>query len=506
MTETVAGTKGTARADRAELRAVNPASGALIATYPVHTAEDVDAAVATAREAARRWSTLGFADREKAMLRWAAYLVNHSDEFAEVIHKDNGKPHEDAYAELLLALEHIRWAAKHAGRVLRPRKVGTGLLMGNFSATVEQRPFGVVGAIGPWNYPVYTPMGSLAYSLAAGNTVVFKPSEYTTTVGEYLVNAFTEANPHLPAGVLSLVTGFGETGAALCRSGVDKLAFTGSPGTGRKIMAACAENLTPVVLECGGKDPFIVAEDADVEAAADAVAFGAFSNSGQTCIGTERVYVARPVRDRFLEALRAQARELRPGGEADASYGPMTMPTGPDTVRRHIDAALAAGGRAVIGGPESVREPFVDPVVILDADENSAAVREETFGPTLTVRTVDSMDEAVELANATDYGLGASVFSRHHGAEIANRLNAGATAVNSVMAFAATSALPFGGHGESGFGRIHGEEGLREFSRPKSIAEKRFSIPGGELFTFNRNRLVFALVRKVVKLRHGRAR
>lgn len=488
-----------------QLRSTNPATGALVARYPVHGPGEVGEAVRTARAAAASWGGLSFAERERALLRWAARLANTTERFSELIHDENGKPHEDAFAEVILALEHIRWAAKNAHRVLRPRKVSPGILMSNFAATVEQRPFGVVGAIGPWNYPVYTPMGSLAYALAAGNTVVFKPSEYTPGIGAYLIDAFTEANPELPAGVLSLVTGYGETGAALCRSGVDKLAFTGSAATGSKIMAACAERLTPVVLECGGKDPMVVAEDADIEAAAEAAAFAGFSNAGQTCIGIERVYVQRAVRDPFLAALRKHAEALRPGGDVGASYGPMTMPTGTETVQRHIDAALAAGGKAVVGGSDSVRKPYVNPVVILDADESSAAVREETFGPTLTVRTVDSVDEAVELANATEYGLAASVFSARRGEQIARRLNAGATAVNSVMAFAATSGLPFGGHGQSGFGRIHGDEGLREFSRPKSVAAKRFSVPGGELFTFKRNRLVVALLRRIVRLRHGRA-
>lgn len=505
MTETVADTKGTAAA-REQLRAVNPATGAVIASYPVHDQAEVNAAVATAREAAKRWASLDYAERERALLRWAARLVQHSDELVELLHADNGKPHEDAYAELMLVLEHIRWAAKNAWPTLRPRKVGTGFLLANFSASVEQRPFGVVGVIGPWNYPIFTPNGSISYALAAGNTVVFKPSEHTTAIGEYLVDAFAEANPHLPEGVLSMVTGYGATGAALCRSGVDKLAFTGSAATGRKIMATCAETITPVVLECGGKDAMLVAEDADVEAAADAAAFGAFSNSGQTCIGTERVYVDRKVADRFLDALRGQAEALRPGFDEQASYGPMTMPNGTETVARHIDSALTSGGQAITGGSDSVRKPYIDPVIILDTDESGPAVQEETFGPTVTVRRVDSMDEAVELANASQYGLGASVFSKHHGQSIAERLNAGATAVNSVMAFAVTSGLPFGGRGESGFGRIHGQEGLREFARPKSVATKRFSLPGGELFTFNRNKLVLALLRKVVKLRHGRAR
>jgi acyl-CoA reductase-like NAD-dependent aldehyde dehydrogenase len=506
MTSTVAAKSGNEDPQSpTELRSTNPSTGELVATFPVHSDADVAAAVARAEKAAPTWAGLGFADRETALLRWAAKLVERTDEFTALIHRENGKPTEDAYAELMLALEHIHWAARNAKRVLRIEKVSPGMLMSNFAASIEQRPYGVIGVIGPWNYPVYTPTGSLAYALAAGNTVVFKPSEHTPAVGKFMIDAFVEANPQLPDGVAVLITGYGATGAALCRArGVGKLAFTGSAATGRKIMSTCSENLTPVLIEAGGKDPMIVAEDADLAAAARAAAFGGISNSGQTCIGIERVYVVESVRDQFIAELRKQLDGIKPGMAEDAAYGPMTMPNGAETVRRHIDEALAGGGKAVIGGPESVREPFIDPVVILDAPEDSSAVREETFGPTLTVRTVADVDEAVELANDTTFGLASSVYSKSRGLEIARRVNAGATSVNSVLAFAAISSLPFGGRGESGFGRIHGAYGLREFSMPKSIARQKFAVPGMDLFTFRRNKAAMALVRKVVAIRYGR--
>ena len=212
-------------------------------------------------------------------------------QLAEVSHAETGKPHSDAQLEIVLAIDHIAWAAKHARKVLGPHRRSPGLLLANFVATVEYEPLGVVGVIGPWNYPVFTPMGSIAYALAAGNAVVFKPSEYTPGVGKWLVEAFADVVGEQP--VLQLITGYGETGAALCRSGVDKLAFTGSARTGRKVMAACAEKLTPVVIEGGGKDSLLVDEDADLDAAADAAIWGGMSNAGQTCVGVERVYVPR---------------------------------------------------------------------------------------------------------------------------------------------------------------------------------------------------------------------
>jgi acyl-CoA reductase-like NAD-dependent aldehyde dehydrogenase len=248
----------------------------------------------------------------------------------------------------------------------------------------------------------------------------------------------------------------------------------------------------------------IVAGDADVKAAADAVAWGATSNSGQTCAGVERVYVDSSVRDEFVAEVKRILKDIKPGSGAGAPYGPMTMPSQIDIVRRHIDDALKSGGTAVLGGPESVQGPFIEPVVLVDVDENSEAVAEETFGPTVTIRTVDGVDEAVELANNSKYGLSSAVYSKKNGLEIARRLRVGATSVNSVLAFAAIAGLPFGGVGDSGIGRIHGEPGLREFSRPHSIAVQRFAIPGMALLSYSRSKTTMKLLRKVVPLLHGR--
>ncbi|MFC9440712.1 aldehyde dehydrogenase family protein [Nocardia sp. NPDC057030] len=486
------------------LTSVNPATGEVIGTHPIADDAAVLAAVAKARTAAATWGALSYDERKTHLLRWSSQLVKDSDEFCQLIHAENGKPLDDAFLELMLALEHIAWAAKNAKKVLAPKKVSPGAFMSNFAARVEQRPLGVVGVIGPWNYPVYTPNGSIGYALAAGNTVVFKPSEFSTGIGNFLADAFAKANPDLPEGVFITVNGYGATGAALVKAGVDKLAFTGSTATGKRIMAAAAENLTPVLLECGGKDAVIVAGDADVRAAADAVAWGATANSGQTCAGVERVYVDRSVRDEFVAEVKKILEKIGPGSGADAAYGPMTMPSQVDIVRRHIESALKNGGTAVLGGPESVKAPFIEPVVLVDVDEKSEAVQEETFGPTVTIRTVDGVDEAVELANSSKYGLSSAVYSKKNGLEIARRLHVGATSVNSVLAFAAIPGLPFGGVGDSGIGRIHGEPGLREFARPHSIAVQRFAIPGMALLSYSRTQSTMKLLRKLVPFIHGR--
>jgi len=484
------------------LESRNPATGDVVATYPVDDAQAVDAAVTQAHSAQEWWSGLGFDGRRKVLDRWRGVITRRMAQLADLVHLETGKPHADAMLEIGLAVDHLAWAAAHAKKILGPHKVSSGLLMVNQSATVEYLPRGVIGVIGPWNYPVFTPMGSIGYALAAGNTVVFKPSELTPAVGTWLADSLTEVAPdrHL----LQVVYGFGETGNALCHSNVDKLAFTGSTATGKKVMAACAEHLTPVVIEAGGKDAMLVDADADIAAAADAAAWGAFSNAGQTCIGVERVYVHEQVYDDFLAQLTELARTVHSNDGADTAYGPMTLDTQRDVVRRHVADAIEGGGRAVVGGLDAIGERYIQPTVLVDVPEDSSAVTEETFGPTVTVARVASMDEAVERANATAYGLGATVFSAAHGTELARRLKSGMASVNGVISFAGIPALPFGGVGDSGFGRIHGADGLKEFTHPKAIARKRMKA-ALEVTTFRRGAKEDSAFAQLITVLHGRA-
>lgn len=490
---------------------LNPATGELLASYPVHGEREVSEAVARARSASEWWGGLSWDDRRARLLAWKSYITRNIADLASVVHAETGKPDGDAKLEIINTILHLDWAARHARSVLKPRRVPSGIAMMNMASSVEYHPLGVVGVIGPWNYPVFTPMGSIAYALAAGNTVVFKPSELTAGTGAWLVSSlatvlretFGEDQP-----VLQLITGLGATGGFLASSpGIDKIAFTGSPGTARKVMAAAAANLTPVLAECGGKDAMIVDASADLEAAADAAAWGAMSNAGQTCVGVERVYVVESVYHSFVEKLTAKVADLRPGFDDEASYGPMTLPSQANIVSRHIDDAVSRGGRPVVGGVESVSAPYVKPVVLTEVPEDSAAVREETFGPTVTVTPVASLEEGIRLANASAYGLGSSVFTRSRAAGVAaaRALRAGMTSVNSVIAFAAVPSLPFGGTGESGFGRIHGADGLREFSRAKSITAQRMKPPL-RTTTFRRTPADTDRLVKLITFLHGRGK
>ena len=480
---------------------VDPRTGEVVGSHEVADEGAVCAVVARAREAARWWGGLGFAERRRRLTAWRALLVKLLDELAAVISAETGKPRDDARLEVVLVVGHLDWAARNAQRVLGRRKVPSGLLMLHEAATLEYQPYGVVGVIGPWNYPAFTPMGSIAYALAAGNAVVFKPSELTPGVGRWLAESLAEVVPEHP--VFQVVTGFGDTGAALCRAGVGKLSFTGSTATAKQVMATCAETLTPVLLECGGKDALLVDADADLDAAADAAVWGGMSNAGQTCVGVERVYVHADVADDFTDRLVTAARKLRPGGEPGADFGPTTMAGQVDIIRGHVADALAKGGTALVGGADSVRPPYVEPVVLADVPDDSCAVTEETFGPTLTVHRVADLDEAVDRLAADRYGLGAAVFSRQRGAEVAARLRCGMVSVNGVISFAAMPSLPFGGVGDSGFGRIHGEDGLREFARAKAVTRRRFAPPLA-VFTFRRSPRTVGLLVRLVRVLHGR--
>ena len=479
---------------------LNPRTGDVVETYPIHDEADVRATVERAREAAAWWGALSYDERKDRLTRWKGVVTRRVAQLAEVIHQETGKPHGDALLESSLAIDHLAWAAGHAEKVLGRRRVPSGLVMANQRATVEYRPLGVVGVIGPWNYPVFTPMGSIAYALAAGNAVVFKPSEYTPGVGAWLASTFAEV---VEQPVLQVVTGLGDTGAALCRAGVDKLAFTGSTATGKKVMAACAETLTPVIIEAGGKDALIVDEDADLDAAADGAVWGACANAGQTCAGVERVYVHERVYDEFLTKLVAKAQDVHGTDDPKAAIGPITMPAQVDVIRRHVDDAIARGGRALLGGPDAVGDRFVQPTILVDVPEDSSAVTEETFGPTMTVAKVRDMDEAVELTNNSRYALGSTVFSKSHGMAIAERLRVGMTAINGVITFAGVPSLPFGGVGDSGFGRIHGPDGLKEFTYAHAITRQRFK-PLLALTTFARTEKDETRMAKMITMLHGR--
>jgi acyl-CoA reductase-like NAD-dependent aldehyde dehydrogenase len=480
------------------LSSYNPATNDLLGTVPIHGAAEVDAAVARARVASQVWGALSFAERAQQLTVFRTAIAAHTDELAELLRRENGKPEIEALTEIAMALGHVQHATSCAEAAMAPRRVAAGLLA-NFRATISYHPLGVIGVIGPWNYPLFTPFGSISYALAAGNAVIWKPSELTpliaVKVGDIAAKAF--AVPDL----LQVVTGSGATGAALAKSAVDKIAFTGSAATGRRVMIAAAERLTPVLLELGGKDPMIVADDADLAKAAEACVYGALTNAGQACISVERVYVADAIHDRFVDEVVKQVRALKVGGD-DGQLGAMTSAAQVAIVKDHLDDAIAKGAKVLTGGPAAISGAYIQPTVLTGVDHRMKVMTDETFGPVIPIQRVSSLDEAVVLANDTRYGLGSTVFAGKAARGLADRLRAGMTSINSVMAYAGIPSLPFGGVGDSGFGRIHGDEGVREFTRIKSTAEQVMSIPINML-TFRQPKEAPKRLRGLIKQLYG---
>lgn len=486
------------------IETVDPRTDTLLAVVPDVDAEGVRAAVARARCASSSWSSLRFRERSAHLLRVRDRLLDRAEELVEVICAETGKQRAEAVTtELMAVCETIDWYAKHGERLLRPRSVAPGT-MAHKKAWVRYEALGVVGVISPWNYPFTLSMTPLMTALFAGNTAVLKPSEVTPTVGLAIAELFE----HDQWGdIVQVVTGGGATGEALVRSGVDKVVFTGSVRTGKRVMAAAADTLTPVLLELGGKDPMIVCADADLDRAAKGAVWGAFQNSGQTCMSVERVYVERSVAEAFIDRVIIETGSIRQddGSTGGGDIGSMTFAPQLEIVQRHLGDAVAKGAKVLVGGRRLERDGlWFEPTVLADVDHTMEVMTEETFGPVLPIMVVDDADEAVQMANDSRYGLNSSVWTRDDqlGVSIANRLQAGNVCINDTIVSYAITGLPFGGVKESGIGRVHGPEGLREFTRTKSVMAGRFDGPR-EVWWFPVPRGLDTLGIRSMRLRFG---
>ena len=477
----------------------DPATGEVIGQYKNFSRDEVFACVNAAHLASTRWQEFGFTARKKILLKWASFITKNQKEIAQLVASECGKPIGDASLEVSIAIDHIAWAAKHAEQIMQKQDRPAGLLMFNMKAQVQRSPLGVVGVIGPWNYPIFTPMGSIAYALAAGNTVVFKPSEFTPGVGKWLADSFAQIAPF--ENILTTVTGLPDTGKALTESAVNKISFTGSTRTAKKVAASCAERMIPVVLECGGKDPVIVDTDADLKLAAEYALWSAMANAGQSCIGAERVYVVESVAEQFIEIITKMAKKIEVGKD----YGPATMPSQLKVIQSHLDDAKEKGAKFLVGAADSVKGAFVEPVIMVDVPEDSTAMTQETFGPTLAINKVLNTDEAIRLSNASSYGLAAAVFSKRNGEKIASKLACGMVSINSVFLFAAIPSVPFGGYKDSGYGRIHGAEGLLEYTYARTVVKTRFKIPL-KFTSFGRTKISEQVLTTLIKRLHSRGK
>lgn len=470
---------GRAVEGRAGLRtATDPATGEAFAQASLLDAAQAKEAIGAAHAAFPAWSRTGFAERARLLDRWRDAVVAEADAIAALIEKEQGKPAAEALvAEVLPSLEALKHLAAHGEDMLRDEPLEAHqLLLAHKRARLVHAPYGVVLAVKPWNYPWGQCLPVLAQALFAGNTVVLKPAPATTLVGLRIGELARKAG--FPEGVLGVVAVDDAVAAGLVGDPrVAKVVFTGSVATGKKVMAAAAQNLTPVVLELGGKDPAIVCRDADVGRAALGIVWNAFMNAGQTCSSVERVYVERPVAETFLAKVLDEARGVRlrdaaGGGE----LGPLTLERQRRTVESHLQDAVAKGARVLLGGERSPGPGlFFPPTVVVDVDHTMALMREETFGPVLPVMVVDSLDEAIRLANDSPYGLTASGWTRSDetALRLQRELQAGVVSINDHSSSFAEPVAPWGGVKWSGIGRIHGLAGLREMVQPRYVSLDR---------------------------------
>jgi len=472
-------------------RATSPADGATIGEATLLDREQARAAIAAASLAFPAWSRTPIRERAAALERLRAVVLEEADAIARLVEREQGKPAVEAHAaEVLPALESLKHLARRAEDVLRDEDLEAELLLlAHKDARIVYEPWGVVLVITPWNYPFGIPLPIVATALAAGNTVVLKPAPSTTLTGLRIGALAHRAS--LPPGVLNVVAVDDDVAASLVSDpAVGKIVFTGSVATGKKIMAAAAENLTPVLLELGGKDPAIVCADADLDRAARGVVWGAFMNAGQTCASVERVYVEREVAEVFVERVLAGARELRlqRPDAAVAEVGPLTLERQRWIVEAHVEDARAKGARALTGG-ETPRTPgfFYPPTVLVDVDHSMLVMREETFGPVLPIMVVDSLDEAIRFANDSPYGLTASGWtrSRETAARLQRELQAGVVSINDCLSSFGEPGAPWGGFRHSGIGRTHGRFGLREMVQPKYVSLDRGRGPEAWWFPYD---------------------
>ena len=454
---------------------MNPATGETLGEWECAGEAEVRAAVARAQSAQAAWSEIGVRERIEVLRDFQRRLHARKSEIAEAITREAGKPVSEALTtEVLVVLDAARFLIDNAYRLLSDEPLPHGNLATKLkSGRLIREPYGVVGIISPWNYPFSIPATETLAALAAGNAVVLKPSEFTSLVALELKSLLYAAG--VPQDIFQVLVGDGATGGALIRSPIDKLVFTGSVVTGKRIAAAAAERLLPVVLELGGKDPMLVLDDADVEVASSAAVWGAFVNAGQTCLSVERCYVHRSLYAAFLKACTEKTKKLivGPGGDRETDVGAMIHERQLRIVEAHIEDAVARGARILAGGSrlQEVGPNFYMPTVLADVTHEMRIMREETFGPVLPVMAFDSDDEAVCLANDSEFGLAASVFTRDNarGERLARRIQAGTVMVNDVVSCFGISEAPHGGVKSSGIGRAHGRFGLEEMSRLKYL-------------------------------------
>lgn len=465
-----------------EIISYDPGTGEEIGRAPLASREEVKQAVDRARSAQPAWAARTFKERGRVILKARELMLAERDEIALLVSRETGKPVAEALSmEIVPTLDAMHYFANATSSLLRPQKIDIGQygLMGR-SSKIIYRPLGVIGIISPWNFPLATPADEVVMALMAGNAVVLKPSELTPLIALKIGDLFNRAG--LPEGLLQIVTGDGSTGAALVDARTDKIMFTGSVATGKRVAESAARHLTPVVLELGGKDPMVVLEDAHLENAARAAVWGAFANSGQACASVERCYVQESIAPKFIEQIVAETKTLKQaqGTEAAVDVGAMSNEGQLQIVIDHVDDARDRGAQILTGGQRrrDLKGLFYEPTVLTNVDHQMKIMLDETFGPVLPVMTFKTEEEAIRLANDSVFGLTASVWTRDiaKGRRLAERIEAGTVMVNEVVYTHGIAQTPWGGMKDSGYGRTHGRLGLLELVSPQHIHINRLSF------------------------------
>lgn len=462
-----------------KISSIDPATREIIAEFNLASHEELRGALERARQAQPAWAERPIRERVGFLRRFQQLLYERRNEVAETITRENGKPLIEALlSDVMVALETIAYLCRHAELFLAPRYVPhSNPVMKAKRGLLWHEPYGVIGIISPWNYPLAIPVGAIVPALLAGNAVVMKPSEFTPWTAVTIAELLRTAG--LPAGLFELVLGEAALGAALVEMGVDKLVFTGSMATGKKVMAAAADRLTPITLELGGKDPMLVLADADLEVASSGAVWAGFTNCGQACVSVERVYVEQAVADAFIKLCVAKTKKLRLGRgiDPDVELGPMIRERQVRVVEEQLADAVQQGARIECGGRrrDDLGGFFFEPTVVTGVHHGMRLMQEETFGPVLPVQVVQNAEEAVALANDSPFGLAASVWTRdrRRAEALARRLECGAVMINDATSYYGICEAPHGGAKASGFGRTHSRLGLAEMVRVKYVDTDR---------------------------------
>jgi len=462
-----------------EIISYNPATGEEFGRVENSSAEEVREAVEKSRQAFEKWRKTSFKERAEFVMRAREVILGELDAIARLISDESGKPIAESLSmEIAPVLDLMQYFAKNAAKILKPERINIGLYatLGRTSKIIY-KPLGTIGIIPAWNYPFSIPLGEVVMSLMAGNAVIVKPSELTPFIGLKIGEIFEKVG--LPENVLQILTGDGQTGAALVDSGIEKIMFTGSVTTGKKIAESAAKHLTSVVLELGGKDPMIVFADANLELAAQGAIWGAFCNSGQSCSSVERLYVEESIVNEFTNLIVEKTKKLRQdsGDKETTDVAAMSSERQIKIVEDHVESFRQEGAKILTGGKRNAqfKGAFYEPTVISNATNEMRGMREETFGPTLPIAIFKTEEEAVRLANDSDFGLTASVWTRDltKGKRVAEKILAGTVCVNEVLYTHGIGQTPWGGFKQSGYGRTHGKYGLLELVAPQHLHVNR---------------------------------